>query len=159
MGYVETVLAPDERLLHRARLHWIIYVPGFVLLAVGGIALVIASNDAGANNTFPSGPIGLALIILAPVVWFGAWIRRVTTEIAVTTQRVITKRGLFRRSTVEMNARQIESVQVDQSISGRVFNFGTITVRGTGAGIEPIAEIERPLALREAVRGLAASPG
>jgi uncharacterized membrane protein YdbT with pleckstrin-like domain len=78
-----------------------------------------------------------------------------TTEIAVTSRRVIVKRGLIRRSTIEMNAGRIESVEVDQSIAGRLLDFGTVEVRGTGGGIEPIAKVAAPLLMREAVGRLA----
>jgi hypothetical protein len=65
------------------------------------------------------------------------------------------KRGLIRRLTMEMNAGRIESVQVDQSIAGRLLDFGTVEVRGTGGGIEPIAKVAAPLVMREAVGKLA----
>jgi uncharacterized membrane protein YdbT with pleckstrin-like domain len=98
--------------------------------------------------------LGTIVVLVALLAIPGAWINRRTTEIAVTTQRIIIKRGLFRRSTMEMNVGQIESVQVDQSIFGRLFGFGTVTLRGTGAGVEPIRAVA-PLALRKAVGELA----
>jgi uncharacterized membrane protein YdbT with pleckstrin-like domain len=68
-----------------------------------------------------------------------AWFRRWTTEIDVTDRRVVYKRGFIRRHTVEMNMDKIESVDVDQSLIGRLFDYGDVIIRGTGAGIEPAA--------------------
>ncbi len=47
-----------------------------------------------------------------------------------------------------MNRSKVESVDVDQSILGRIFSFGTIIVRGTGGSLEPIRLISDPLTFR-----------
>jgi uncharacterized membrane protein YdbT with pleckstrin-like domain len=77
--------------------------------------------------------------------------RRTGTELAVTDRRVIYKRGLIRRHTVEMNMDKVESVDVDQSVLGRIFNYGDVTIRGTGASLEPLHMIEDPLTFRSHV--------
>jgi uncharacterized membrane protein YdbT with pleckstrin-like domain len=145
MSYVEEVLRPDEGVLQRAQLHWIIYAPPFVLL-LAGVVVAFAANG--------SVLIGLLLVFLGLLAWLMRWIDRMTTEIAVTSQRVIIKRGLIRRSTMEMNARQIESVRVEQSITGRLLDFGTLIIGGTGEGVEVIPRVAAPLVLRNAVSGL-----
>lgn len=117
MGYVESVLKPDEQVLAIGRMHWIVYLRGLVLAAIG-LILILA----------PAGPgVSTALAILGAIVllfglWSlaGAWIEQATTEIAVTTRRVIQKRGLIRRQTGEMNMEKVESVIVDQSILGQL---------------------------------------
>ncbi len=80
-----------------------------------------------------------------------AWFRRWTTEIDVTDRRVVYKRGFIRRHTIEINMDKVESVDVDQSLFGRLFDYGDIVIRGTGAGIEPLRGIDSPLAFRNAV--------
>jgi len=50
-----------------------------------------------------------------------------------------------------MNMDKVESVDVSQSVLGRIFDFGTITIRGVGTGIEPLANIETPIAFRNHV--------
>ena len=77
-----------------------------------------------------------------------AWIRRVTTEFAVTDRRVIYKTGLFSRHTLEMNRGKVESVDVEQPFTGRLFGYGTIVLRGTGSTHEPIYHIADPLTFR-----------
>jgi uncharacterized membrane protein YdbT with pleckstrin-like domain len=87
-----------------------------------------------------------AIIGVAAVI--PALIRRATTELAVTDRRVIYKSGVFARHTLEMNRSKVESVDVDQSLLGRIFGFGTITVRGTGGSLEPIRMVSDPLTFR-----------
>jgi hypothetical protein len=47
-----------------------------------------------------------------------------------------------------MNRTKVESVDVDQSILGRLFDYGTIIVRGTGGSLEPIRHVAAPLTFR-----------
>lgn len=145
MSYVTSVLRPDETILAIGRMHWIVYVRGVVVLVVGlGIALVSIEGAAGGVIRATGGLI--ALLGLLMVAW--AWIEQATTEIAVTTKRVIQKRGLIWRKTAEMNMDKVESVLVDQSLVGRLLNYGTIVVRGTGSGIEGLRFIADPLTRR-----------
>jgi uncharacterized membrane protein YdbT with pleckstrin-like domain len=72
-------------------------------------------------------------------------------EIAVTNRRVIYKKGLVRRQTNEMNMDKVESVQVDQSILGRLFDFGTVKILGTGEGFESLRTIAGPIKLRNSI--------
>ena len=75
----------------------------------------------------------------------GAWIRRRATEIVVTDRRVIFKRGLLGRHTVEMNVSKIETVDVEQGIGGRIWGYGTVLIRGTGSSFEPLVGVGSPL--------------
>jgi uncharacterized membrane protein YdbT with pleckstrin-like domain len=86
--------------------------------------------------------------------WLSAWIRRLTTEIAATTRRFIVKRGLIRRSVMEIGVGQIESIRLEQSLMGRLLDYGTLIVAGTGAGIDPVRPLAQPLALRRALDAL-----
>src|SRR5215204_2390731 len=61
------------------------------------------------------------------------------------------KTGLVQRYTTEINMAKIESVDVSQSILGRVFDFGTLTIRGTGETIEALRNIASPLQFRNAI--------
>jgi uncharacterized membrane protein YdbT with pleckstrin-like domain len=92
-------------------------------------------------------------VFLLARAWFNAWI----TEIAVTNRRVIYKRGFISRTTAEMQMDKIESVEVDQSILGRILDYGKVTVLGTGigTGLERITEpIAAPLKLRNHITGV-----
>ena len=83
----------------------------------------------------------------------GALIRQATTELVLTDRRVIYKTGLFQRHTMEMNRSKVETVGVDQSVLGRLLNYGTVIVRGTGGSFEPIRQIERPADLPQPHHG------
>ncbi len=78
-------------------------------------------------------------------------IQRATSEFAVTNHRVIIKVGLVSRKTVEINLEKVESIGVDQSIVGRILDYGSIEVVGTGGTREPFRSIRDPLGFRRAV--------
>ena len=72
-----------------------------------------------------------------------------TDEFAITNKRVIVKTGLIRRRTVELNLTKIESVNVNQSILGRILGFGSIQIVGTGGTKETFPKIKKPLQFRK----------
>jgi uncharacterized membrane protein YdbT with pleckstrin-like domain len=76
-------------------------------------------------------------------------IDRYTDEFAITNKRVIIKTGLISRKTFEMNHSKIESVNVDQSILGRILGYGTIGIVGSGGTREVFPNIKDPLAFRK----------
>jgi uncharacterized membrane protein YdbT with pleckstrin-like domain len=151
LGYIESILESGERITHRAHLHWIIYWRAVALMLIGGLLYYYAKEPL--EKELELGTMtGLALF-LWPAAWsaLAAAIDRWTTEIAVTNRRVIMKRGLIRRDTIEINTPKVESVDVRQSIFGRLLNYGTVIVRGTGGGLNPLAYVSAPLPLRRAV--------
>jgi uncharacterized membrane protein YdbT with pleckstrin-like domain len=153
MSYVAKVLQPGETVTAVGRLHWIVYrkaiaalVLALVLFAVAKTTPGLTRNTAGTINI-----IGLVVVFFAVWLALNAWFDRWITEIAVTSRRVIYKRGFIKRYTAEMNMDKVESVVVTQSILGRVLGYGTIHVRGTGEGIEHLHDIRAPLALRNCI--------
>ena len=126
-SYVEGALVKDEKIVHVGNVSlwslWHLIVFGVLLLPAVGL--------------------GLILLIMA-------YVRYKTTELAITTKRVIVKVGFIRRSTVEININKVESIQVDQEILGRMFNFGTLVIAGAGNPQAPIVGISSPMEFRKA---------
>lgn len=150
MRYVRGVLQPGETVVHETRLHWLIYLRAILALIVCGVLAGGAIVTAGAQQK-----ISLALwiasaifLLLALSAGLRAFVRRTTTELAVTDHRVIYKTGLLSRHTLEMNRSKVESVDVNQTILGRMLGYGTIIVRGTGGSLEPMRRIADPLTFR-----------
>lgn len=147
MSYIRKVLLPGEQVVYETGLHWLVYGRAFVVLLLAA-ALAVASTYA-APDTAPLLQILAALLALIGLFFFlAAALRRASTELAVTDQRVVFKRGIIARHTIEMNRSKVESVDVDQSLLGRVFGYGTVLLRGTGGSLEPMAMVGHPLAFR-----------
>ena len=149
MSYLQKVLEPNETVLYRTTVSWTLYIPGLLVLAIAVAVAIASAVDASFQ---PWGYI-LAVIVALAALWLlvRVWFRRWTTEIAVTNRRIILKRGFIRRHTIEMNMDKVESVDVDQSLLGRLLNYGDVIVRGTGEGFEPLRMIDAPLRFRSEV--------
>jgi uncharacterized membrane protein YdbT with pleckstrin-like domain len=149
MRYVTRVLQPNEAVVYATKLHWFVYLRAILSAIICVILAAAAWFTADDYNL--SLALGIAAVIFALLALssgFRAFIRRATTELAVTDQRVIYKSGLLARHTLEMNREKVESVTVDQTMLGRIFGYGTIIVRGTGSTLEPIRNISDPLTFR-----------
>jgi len=138
MSYVQSVITPGESVVAQAKTHWFIYVgPAFWLL----LSLILMAAVP---------PLGVILLILSLILLFRAWLYAYSTELAVTSKRVIAKFGFIRRNTVELRHDKVESLHVKQGIIGRIFDFGSIVVTGSGGTNAPIPYIANPLKFRSA---------
>lgn len=135
MSYVQRVLQPGEILIYATRLHWLVYARAVGLLIVAAVLAGIAERaDNELRMALWAG--GGGLFVLAVIAGIGAGLRRASTEFAVTNRRIIHKSGIIRRHTQEMNLSKVETVIVDQTILGRILNFGSVRVHGTGGYTE-----------------------
>ncbi|MDR3449603.1 MAG: PH domain-containing protein [Alphaproteobacteria bacterium] len=159
MSYVNKMLLPDERIIYIATIHWIIFIPGLILTAIGGIGGYYAYEVTGlfvspsmlpvfgkmaAGAAFVCSLAGLGLLI-------GAFIRQTATELAVTNRRIVAKYGFISRSTFEIINSRITGVNFDQSIMGRLFGYGTILVHGAGGDLSPFDVIAHPQLFQRAL--------
>jgi uncharacterized membrane protein YdbT with pleckstrin-like domain len=153
VAYVNSILQPGETVKVIGRLHWTIFVRAFLLAAVSLAVMVYGEKtlmSPGIGRIFVY--LGWAGLAVAAALFLHAAFRRWTTELSVTTHRVIYKRGFIWRHTIEMNMDKVETVNVDQSIMGRILGYGTIHVLGTGqGGIQGLHGMGAPTAVRNAI--------
>jgi uncharacterized membrane protein YdbT with pleckstrin-like domain len=158
MSYVEKNLMPGETVVYRTRLHWIVIFWPIVLsllFAVAGLVLLARTMTGASDTSDRSTPILVAGVILLVVgfVSFGvALLKRNATEMAVTDRRVIVKQGIGSRRTLELLLSKVDSIDVEESVTGRVLGFGTVIVRGTGGTPEPFETIGHPIEFRKQVQ-------
>lgn len=150
MTYYTKVLQPDEQVKYVGKLHWTIYrnaiLLGILAVIVAGFTMKLTDNARAL-----AWAVTAILAILALVSFIGAWFVRISTEIVVTDRRIIHKVGWIARRTEEINITKVETVDVAQGISGRIFDFGTVLIRGVGGSWEPLRRVASPLQLRNAI--------
>ena len=150
MSYITSVLQPQESIRATARLHWIGYAPAILLAAAAAICLLLvqsAPSRSGQVLSWLAVALAMAALLQFLLKLWTSW----TTELAVTDLRVIYKTGFIRRDTVEMNMDKVETVKIDQSVLGRLLDYGTLHVLGTGRGIEHLHAIACPIEVRNAI--------
>jgi uncharacterized membrane protein YdbT with pleckstrin-like domain len=150
MSYAQSVLQPGETIVASGRLHWIIFGRAILVFIVG--ALVLGAEYLYWPHDLLIAATAIAFGALFLALFFHAWFTRWITEFAVTDKRVISKRGFVWRETEEMNMDKVETVDVDQSVLGRILDYGIIRVWGTGGTNEIIVNrIASPIELRHAI--------
>jgi uncharacterized membrane protein YdbT with pleckstrin-like domain len=127
MSYVKDHLGPNERLYASTHYHWAYVVLAFLVLLIFGIFLI-------------------GIIIFVDMIF-----RRYFSEFAITSDRLIVKRGFIMRDVDEVAIQRIESVSLSQDIMGRVLGYGTLIVRGVGIGEVTMNYIDRPFAFKRAI--------
>ena len=176
MLYVQQSLAPEEEIIHIGNFHWMYTVQAASNIVWGIVSCIailwgavyvqanfgfnLSSYDirAGASSLDVLRALHPGIKIVAFLFFlFGLYrfaqlmVTKATTEIAVTTSRIVYKRGLVARHVGEISIDRIEGVNVLQGILGRIFNYGRIMIRGMGVGEVVLPPLERPIVFRKAI--------
>ena len=146
--YIDEILQPGEKVLYSTNAHWIFYMSAIAAWIVA-LLLFLLSRQTTTESIVLLCLAASAVVALVALYWtLRAWFHRWTTETDVTNMRVVHKTGFIKRRTFEMSLDKVESVDVNQSILGRILNYGDVTVRGVGEGAETIDTIASPLEFR-----------
>ena len=132
VSYVESSVINDEKIQYEAKTSIWSLLP-YILLGI----IILSQNEIGLLFG-----IGLLLLIHSAIIYF-------KTELAITDKRVIAKFGFIRRYAIEINMAKIETIQVNQGILGRLFNFGDVIVAGAGNPKATIPRISKPLVFKK----------
>lgn len=139
MSYIDDNLIANEQIIARAKVHWFVFAPAALM-----VALSFASYGLYGGTAFVFALIGIPFALYAFFLY-------IATELAVTNKRVIAKYGFIMRKTFELNISRVESLNIDQSVIGRLLDFGDISVNGVGSAATPFRCIAAPLKLRRAL--------
>jgi len=149
--YIDDILQPDEKVLYSTNAHWIFFLPAIAGWVVAAALLVL-------SGMVPAGPSALICLSMAAIAAIlalyktvTAWFHRWTTETDVTNLRVVHKTGFIKRQSIEMSLDKIASVNVDQTILGRIFNYGDVKISSVGDAEEEIRMLTSPLEFRNAI--------
>jgi uncharacterized membrane protein YdbT with pleckstrin-like domain len=148
MSYVSRTLGKSESILFSTGYHWLYWL-GVALLGGPFVALLIA----GAIYAFPTWVIFLLILAFVPLCYgIYRFVHGIALEVAVTSDRFVKKSGLVSIKTEEVSLDKIEEVNIEESIAGRIFGFGTIYVHGTGAGKIHVLMVNDPVNLRRQIQ-------
>ncbi|MDI4237087.1 PH domain-containing protein [Bradyrhizobium sp. 31Argb] len=149
--YIDEILQPGERVLYSTNAHWIFFLPAIAGWVVAIVFLVL-------SYMVPTGAPAVLCLVMAALAAIAALYKTVTagihhwtTETDVTNLRVVHKTGFIRRKTIEMSLDKIASVNVEQSILGRILNYGDVTIFSVGEAEQDIPTIASPLAFRNSI--------
>ncbi len=128
MSYVRDTMQKDEEVLVTPKLHWVNYILPYAVIAtaivLAGLTFVLRSHDYG---------FLMAGVMLA---FYGVYVMLELKfrEMAVTNKRVVVRRGVIASDGDEMKNFALTSIEVEQTVLGRIFNFGNICFASAGSG-------------------------
>ena len=147
MGYVEALLARNERIVRVARDHWVTLLP--VILVDVAVSIVIIGFSVGVLS-LPWTWFGLLLLIvpighLALRVW--AWWNK---QYIVTNRRIVQVTGTFGKRVSDTSLEKINDIVMEQSVLGRLLKFGDIEIiSGSESGIDVFRRIADPIEFKK----------
>ena len=132
MGFIEKHLMRDEQVIYEAKLHPISYTLPVLLIIIA----------LGIGAAFP--PMLIMTVIVFSIC--SIWCVEIHggRQFVLTSKRVIVKKGIIERKVSELMLRKCEGIQVEQSILGRILNYGTLLVT-TGEATNRYKKIKDPI--------------
>lgn len=147
MRYVESLLGKNERILWRARQHWIVLTANFLINLLIFIAIVALAALAGRIDSLKGISGWLLLALLVPIGWFG-WevLQWWAEEYLITTRRVVQTEGIINKRTEDSSLEKINDITLTQSVLGRILNYGDLVIiTGSDIGLNALRRLARPV--------------
>jgi hypothetical protein len=160
MGYADGLLSTGERVVHREKQHWLVFVWGAKLAVTAillGLVLLVLSQSLSADQR-ASGlgtvlGIGVAALViggLGVLLWH--FLRYINQEYVLTNRRVIQVAGVLNKTSMDSSLEKINDARLSQSIFGRMFGFGDLDIlTAAETGIERFRMIRNPVGFKKAM--------
>ena len=156
MSYIQNTLMSNEKVVFYTRPHWIVFLPAMIWLFIALLLFVF-------GGLLPFGKIvllgltayvllGLFALLITLYHVLASLVDYTTAEYAITDKRVLMKTGLLHRKSLAIFLSKIESIHVDQKLLGRLCNYGSIVITGTGGGKDPFHYIPSPVEFRSIIQ-------
>ena len=152
MSYIDSNLLAGEHVVFRTRLHWLLFM-GPVLFFLIVLVPVAWFLSVGSWSSYAWVPLGFGILILV-----ATFIKRQSSDFAVTSKRVMMKVGVFSTRSIELLLSKVEAIAVEQTLLGRMFGYGDIVITGSGGTKEAFSKIQSPLEFRRAVQSVTDAP-
>ena len=146
-SHIESILASDEKVICYSKPHYAIFFKGIVWFLLLWISFELGEM-MGFNFFFFKGIIRFLLFIIGILEFFRSILMYYSSEYIITSRRVLMKTGFFERRSLEILIDRIEGIYVEQSILGKILNFGVVIIIGIGGTRNSFNYVAAPLAFR-----------
>lgn len=143
MSYITSHLLDDEQVIFQTKLHWVTFMQPLVWL-LAGVAIYSVEPHMPLLTVIP--------LLMAIGTGLSSAVNFACSEFGITNKRVLIKVGFISINSIETLLSKIESIQVHQSIAGRLLGYGTIIICGTGGTRDSFSGIDNPLQFRRLVQ-------
>ena len=140
MAYPDDLLSEQEHVVVHSHPHFkMLIFPTLVLiltLGAGGWLAYLAKGAASPWNSVGLIAIGVVALVLIVWLFLTPVVRWRTTHFIVTTDRLIAREGVLKRTGIDIPMTRINSVQFEHGLLDRVFGCGTLIIES--ASDEPL---------------------
>jgi uncharacterized membrane protein YdbT with pleckstrin-like domain len=152
VGFNESNLHRDERIVLDLHPHWIMLAKGVVLLVVltvFGAWVYWGWSPEGTTGTVVN--VITAVAVLAALLYFlQRWITWISTNFVVTTDRTIYREGVVSKRGIEIPHDRINTVFFDQAVFDRLLRSGTLTIESAGEnGVQVFRDVRDPVMVQQ----------
>jgi hypothetical protein len=160
MGYADGLLTSGERVVHREKQHWWVFVWGakwtILAIIVAGLLFILGGNVAsdgfaGTVKTLLGWASAIVLIGgIALVIW--TTLQYFNQEYVLTNRRVIETQGVVNKRSADSSLEKINDAVLVQSVFGRALGFGDLKIlTASEAAISEFKMIKNPIEFKKAM--------
>jgi hypothetical protein len=158
MSYADGLLSTGERITHREKQHWLVFIWGakwaVVAIVVGLVLLILSQNLAdrtGALGTIIG--VAVAALVIGGLAVLGWHIMRyLNQEYVLTNRRVLQVAGVLNKSSMDSSLEKINDARLSQSVFGRIFGFGDLEIlTAADTGVDRFKMIRNPIGFKKAM--------
>ena len=160
MGFADSLLSTGERITHREKQHWFVFVWGarFTILALI-LSAILAFISVGLAQDGLSGSVRIILTWVVVIIFVAGlavllWtaLHYLNQEYVITNRRVLQVRGVLNKQSTDSSLEKINDARLEQSLFGRIFGFGDLDVMTAAeVGIEKFKMIKDPIVFKKAM--------
>jgi uncharacterized membrane protein YdbT with pleckstrin-like domain len=141
MRNIEQNLAKGEVVVYKTKRHWfpLFFWPALFLLT--SIAV------------FPKDPDSASSGLVFAFIWgLISHIIRSNSEFVITNKRIIARSEVINKRSLDILLTKVEAIHIEQGFFGKIFNYGTIVITGTGGTKSVLKNIKNPLEFYKVVQ-------
>src|SRR5688572_5564727 len=156
MGYADGLLSKGERIVHREKQHWFVFIWGAkwaVAAILVGIVIGILREQASTSGAYGVlGWVAAALVIGGVAVLGWHILRYLSQEYVLTNRRVMQVAGVLNKTSTDSSLEKINDARLSQSVFGRIFGFGDLDIlTAAETGIERFVMLRDPIGFKKAM--------
>jgi hypothetical protein len=160
MSYADGLLSTGERIAHREKQHWFVFIWGAkwaVIALIVAILLFILREtppvqDQAEGIRAGIGWVGAAIVIGALAVLTWHILRYLNQEYVLTNRRVIQVAGVLNKTSMDSSLAKINDARLEQSVFGRMFGFGDLEIlTAADTGVDRFHMIRNPIGFKKAM--------
>ena len=147
MGYIESLMGKNEKIVIRTRRHWMVLVGSIVGNALIALVIIVISVGLVVSRIGAAlGLLALALLVVPAAFFIRDFLAWWNEEYLITTRRVVQAEGVINKHVIDSSLEKVNDVVLSQSFVGRLLDYGDIEIlTASEMGVNKLHQIAGPV--------------